>query len=62
MVEIIVDPMERLKKDSRKEVIDACRDFMKKTNCKEDEVRWRYNQGCIEVGMIPKGNSNDEEN
>jgi len=55
VVEIIVDPMEKLKKDSRTEVIDACRDFMKKTGCKENEVRWRYNGGQIEVGKIPNG-------
>ena len=55
MVEIIVDPMEKLKKNSRTEVIDACRDFMKKTGCKENEVRWRYNGGQIEVGKIPNG-------
>jgi len=54
MVEIIIAPMQRLKKAARKEVIAACRKFMKKTGCKEDEVRWRYNGGCIEVGKIPE--------
>ena len=61
MVNIIIDPMEKLKKDARREVIAACRDFMKRTGCKEDEIRYRYNGGQIEVGKIPIGDGNGEE-